>query len=82
MPRSVVGLLVAVGATVSVLAALVHGDALLAIASAAGVATGLGAYLSLPSKKTRLGNKDAYLLPNVTTACIATLSDGFCQGWA
>jgi hypothetical protein len=51
MPRSMVGLLAAVGATVSVLAAVVHGDLVPVIAVTAGLATGLGVYLSLPSKK-------------------------------
>jgi len=52
MPRSVVGLLAAVGAAVSVLAALVHGDLVAVTAATAGLATGLGVYFSLPTKKT------------------------------
>jgi hypothetical protein len=51
MHRSMVGLLAAVGATVSVLAALAHGDLIPVAAATAGLATGLGVYLSLPSKK-------------------------------
>jgi hypothetical protein len=52
MHRNVVGLLTAVGTTVSVLAALVHGDVVAATAATAGLATGLGVYLSLSAKKT------------------------------
>jgi len=51
MPRSMVGLLAAVGAAMSALVAFAHGDFVwLAIADAAA-ATGLAAYLALPAKK-------------------------------
>ena len=49
MPRSMVGLLTAVGASMSVLAALTHGVVLVIIAVAVGAATFLGFYLALPS---------------------------------
>jgi uncharacterized membrane protein len=53
MPRSMVGLLVAVGTAVSVLAGLAHnGVALMVVALAAGVVSGTAACLSLPSKKS------------------------------
>jgi hypothetical protein len=49
MPRRMVGLFAAVGAAMSALAALAHGDVVLVIiAAVAGVATGLAAYLALP----------------------------------
>ena len=52
MPRSMVGLLVAVGTTMSVFAGLAHADVALAtIAAVAGAASGSAAYLSLPPKK-------------------------------
>ena len=52
MRRSMAGLLVAVGTTVSVLAGFAHGDvALVIIAIVAGAASGSAAYLPLPSKK-------------------------------
>jgi hypothetical protein len=52
MPRSIVGLLVAVGTAVSVLAGLAHNDvALTVVALVAGVVSGLATYFSLPSKK-------------------------------
>jgi hypothetical protein len=52
MPRSTVGLLVAVGTAVSVLAGLAPNDvALTVIALVAGVVSGLATYLSMPSKK-------------------------------
>ena len=55
MPRSMVGLLAAVGATMSALVAFAHGTlAWVSIADAAA-ATGLSAYLALlPPQKKRL----------------------------
>jgi hypothetical protein len=54
MARSMVGLLAAVGAAMSALIALAHGDIVVMImAVAAGATTGSAAYLTLPvSKKT------------------------------
>ena len=53
MSRSMVGLLAAVGATVSALVGLIHGDLVPAMAIGAGTASGLAAYWALPpSKKT------------------------------
>ena len=51
MPRSIVGLLAAVGATMSALVGLSHGDLVSAMIAGAGVATGLAAYLALPPSK-------------------------------
>ena len=52
MPRSMVGLLAAVGTAMSVFAGLAHADVALAtIAVVAGAASGSAAYLSLPRKK-------------------------------
>jgi hypothetical protein len=52
MPRSVVGLLAAVGAAMSVVASSAHGDLFWAAAVDAATATGLAAYLALsPTKK-------------------------------
>ena len=54
MSRSMVGLLAAVGAAMSALAALAHNDVvLLVIAISAGAATGSAAYRSLPSDKKK-----------------------------
>jgi hypothetical protein len=54
MRRSMVGLLAAVGAAMAVFAALVVGSILLVIfAIAAGVATGLAAYMALPSPQEK-----------------------------
>lgn len=52
MPRSMVGLLAAVGAAMSALASFVHGDLIAVIIINAAVATGSAAYLALkPQKK-------------------------------
>jgi hypothetical protein len=51
MPRIMVGLLAAVGTAMSALAGLAHGDLVLVVIGDAAVATGLAAYLALPSKK-------------------------------
>jgi hypothetical protein len=52
MSRNMVGLLVAVGTAISVLAGLAHGDLASAIIAAiAGAASGTAAYLPLPSTK-------------------------------
>ena len=52
MPRRMVGLLAAVGAAMSALVALAHGDVVLVVmAVGAGAATGTAAYLALPTKK-------------------------------
>jgi hypothetical protein len=52
MSRSMVGLLAGVGAIMSALIAIAHGDvAALIIAVGAGAATGSAAYLALPSVK-------------------------------
>jgi hypothetical protein len=51
MPRSMVGLLAAVGTAMSALAGLVHGDFALLIIAYAAAAAGLAAYLALPGNK-------------------------------
>lgn len=51
MSRNMVGLLAAVGATMSAFASLLHGDQTIAVILGAGASTGLAAYLALPSKK-------------------------------
>jgi hypothetical protein len=51
MSRSMVGLLAAVGAIMSALVGLAHGDLVLTLIAGAGTASGLAAYLALPSKK-------------------------------
>ena len=51
MPRSMVGLLAAVGAAMSALVGLTHGDFAWAALAEASAATGLAAYLALPSTK-------------------------------
>jgi hypothetical protein len=54
MSRSVVGLLAAVGTATPVLLGLTHGDSILVItAVVAGAATGLAAFVALPSGKTQ-----------------------------
>jgi hypothetical protein len=78
MHRSLVGLLAAAGATVSVLAALAHGDVVPVTAATAGLATGLGVYLSLPSKK--LSRECGIHHASFRTDRV--FSDGSCQGWA
>jgi hypothetical protein len=65
MHRNVVGLLAASAATVAVLAALAHGD--LFLAAAAGLASGLGVYLSLPPKNDRFRTTPARLVVNART---------------
>jgi len=51
MPRSVVGLLAALGVVLSSLLALMHGDLTPLVVLGAGTATGLASYLALPSSK-------------------------------
>ena len=51
MPRSMVGLLVAVGAAMSALVGLVHGDLAWALVASAATAAGSAAYYALPPKK-------------------------------
>jgi hypothetical protein len=52
MPRSMVGLLAAVGTAMSVLAASAHGDLVWLMIADASAATGLAAYMALlPTKK-------------------------------
>lgn len=51
MSRSVVGLLAAVGTITSALVGLAHGDVVPVMIMGAGTATGLAAFLALPSKK-------------------------------
>ena len=54
MSRTMVGLLAAVGVTMSAIVGLVHGDLVPVVIVGAGIGTGLGACLALPpSKKTR-----------------------------
>jgi len=52
MPRYMVALLVAVGAAMSAIVQLVHGDLTLIMIIGASAATGLVTYQTLPSKKT------------------------------
>ena len=51
MPRSMVGLLAAAGATMAATVSLVHGDAIPLMITGAGGCTGLAAYLALPGVK-------------------------------
>jgi len=51
MPRSVVGLLAAVGAAMAACVGLVHGVLLLPLIAGVAVATGLAAYLAQQSSK-------------------------------
>lgn len=55
MPRSMVGLLAAVGTAMSALVALAHGYLIWAIIALAAAAAGLVAYLSLSPIKKNLG---------------------------
>jgi hypothetical protein len=54
MPRSMVGLLAAVGAAMSALVGLIHGDLVWLALVDAAAATGLAAYLALPPYKKNL----------------------------
>lgn len=51
MLRSLVGLLAAVGAIMSALVGLVHGDLVSAMITCAGTATGLAACMAIPPTK-------------------------------
>ncbi len=51
MPRSMVGVLAAVGTAMSALVAFAHGNLVWVIISDAAAATGLAAYLALPPQK-------------------------------
>ena len=54
MPRSMVGLLAAVGAAMSAIVGLAHGDLVWVVLADAAAATGLAAYLALPAEKKDL----------------------------
>jgi hypothetical protein len=54
MPRSMVGLLATLGAAVSIVASLAHGDLFWAAIAAAAAAPGLAAFLALPPRKKGL----------------------------
>jgi O-antigen/teichoic acid export membrane protein len=68
VPRSVVGLLAAVGTAMSLLAALAHGDLFWAAVAGAAVAWGLAAYLALPPTKKNLRRTRLSLMRG-TNAC-------------
>lgn len=51
MSRSMVGLLAAVASTMSALVGLAHGDPVPFLIAGAGTASGLAAYLAMPSSK-------------------------------
>jgi hypothetical protein len=51
MPRNMVGLLAAAGTAMAALVSLVHGDLVPVMIVGGGSATGLAAWLALPSKK-------------------------------
>jgi hypothetical protein len=53
MPRSVVGLLTAVGAALSAIVGLAHGDLVWVMIANASAATGLATYLALPPSKKK-----------------------------
>jgi hypothetical protein len=53
MPRTMVGLLAALGATMAALVSLAHGDLVGPTIVAAGAATGLAAFVAAPKKKSR-----------------------------
>jgi hypothetical protein len=53
MPRSMVGLLTAIGVAMSVVASLAHGDLFWAATVDAAAAAGLAAYLALPPTKKK-----------------------------
>ncbi len=53
MPRSIVGLLAAVGTAMAVVASLTHGDLFWAAVMDASAATGLATYLALPTTKKK-----------------------------
>ena len=57
MPRSVVGLLAAVGAAMSALAAFAHGDLVWLTIAEAAAATGLASYLALDPEKKCLNHR-------------------------
>ena len=59
MPRSMVGLLVAVGTAMSALVGFTHGDFSWLTISDAAAASGLAAYLALPDGTTRSLKKNA-----------------------
>jgi hypothetical protein len=59
MPRSMVGLLAAVGSAMYAIAALVHGDLVWVMIADAAAATGLAAYLALPPNKKTSSNPSA-----------------------
>jgi hypothetical protein len=51
MPRSMVGLLAAVGAAMSAFVAFAHGDLVAATIASAAISTGLAAYAAAPLQK-------------------------------
>jgi hypothetical protein len=75
MPRSVVGLLAAVGAALSAIIGLSRGSVVWILIVSASAATGLAAYLALPLIK----KSEEFHVKCSRSVCA---SDGFCQEWA
>jgi hypothetical protein len=73
MPRTVVGLLAAIAATMSVLAGLIHGHLEPFVTASAGIVAGLTAYLSLPAKR------NLSVVPWPIGHKPDAQSDGFCR---
>jgi hypothetical protein len=57
MPRSIVGLLAALGAVLSAMMGFVHGDLAALVGLGAGLLTGGAAYLALPPFKKNPGSR-------------------------
>lgn len=69
MSRGMVGLLAAVGAAMSLLASVVHGGLFWVAVTDAAAATGLAAYLALPSTKKSLDDLAALAHLNSSAIC-------------
>ena len=65
MPRSMVGLLAAVGVAMSALVAFAHGDLIWLTIADAATATGLAAYLALPADPVKKNVKFRYQLVTI-----------------
>jgi hypothetical protein len=65
MPRSMVGLLVAVGTAMSSFVAFAHGTLVWVVIAAAAAAAGLAACTALPAKKRALYNENVTQLTTI-----------------
>lgn len=80
MPRNLVGPLAAIGAAMSVVASLAHGDLFWAVVMTVAAATGLAAYLAIPpTKKRPTSTASSHALAQSNLQCSLPGHDACCR---